>query len=356
MFQDIKRWFARLMRNRELAVLVLTVPTLAVIVYLLLDVLSALFVGVLFAYLLERPVRLLERHRFSRTLATGTIIVLLFLFLTLLVLLAFPTLTTQLADLVEQLPQTADVLTEITLSVNRHLPGFIGPIETDTLSENAKLYLADFGRTFLENTLASVSDIFTLIVYGVLMPLLVFFLLRDKQLIFAWLGKYIPHNKVFGELYASVDEQFGAYIRGKVIEGGIIGLLTWLAFVFFGLNYSFILAVLVGVSVIIPFVGAILVTFPVLVVAYLQFGFTDTFAYLTVAYLVIQLFDGQILVPILFSEVVKIHPVAILGAIIFFGNLWGVWGVFFAIPLASLIKSFLVVVEKQLALEDVPQP
>lgn len=354
MLQDIKRWFDRLMRNRNLAVLILTVPTLAVIVYLLLGVLSPLFVGVLFAYLLEGPVRLLEGWRLSRTLATSAIITLLFMFLTLMILLAVPTLANQLADLVEQLPKTADVLTEITESINPHLPGFIGPIETSTIHDNAQLYLADLGKTFLETTLASVSDIFTLVVYGVLMPLLVFFLLRDKRKLLDWLGKYIPHNEVFGELYGSVDEQFGAYIRGKVIEGGIIGALSWVAFVMFGLNYAFILAVLVGVSVIIPFVGAILVTFPVLIVAYLQFGFSDTFGYLAGAYLLIQLFDGQLLVPVLFSEVVKIHPIAILVAIIFFGNLWGVWGVFFAIPLASLIKSFLVVVEKHLAPVDVP--
>jgi len=58
-----------------------------------------------------------------------------------------------------------------------------------------------------------------------------------------------------------------------------------------------------------------------------------------VIYGVIQFVDGNILVPLLFSEAVNLHPVAIITAILLFGGMWGLWGVFFAIPLATLIKA-----------------
>jgi putative permease len=57
------------------------------------------------------------------------------------------------------------------------------------------------------------------------------------------------------------------------------------------------------------------------------------------AYGVIQLLDGNVLVPLLFSEAVNLHPVAIIVAVLFFGGIWGVWGVFFAIPLATLVSA-----------------
>ena len=106
-----------------------------------------------------------------------------------------------------------------------------------------------------------------------------------------------------------------------------------------GLNFSLLLSFLVGISVIIPFVGAIAVTLPVALIAYFQWGVAAQFWYLLLAYQIIQILDGNALVPILFSEVVNLHPVAIIVAVLFFGGLWGVWGVFFAIPLATLVQA-----------------
>jgi putative permease len=100
-----------------------------------------------------------------------------------------------------------------------------------------------------------------------------------------------------------------------------------------------LLATLVGLSVIIPYIGATVVTIPVALVAYFQWGWSAQFAWLLIAYLVIQVLDGNVLVPLLFSEAVNLHPIAIIVAVLFFGGLWGFWGVFFAIPLATLVQA-----------------
>ena len=105
------------------------------------------------------------------------------------------------------------------------------------------------------------------------------------------------------------------------------------------LNYALLLATIVGLSVIIPYIGAAVVTLPVALIAWFQWGGTSDFIYLMAAYLAVQFMDGNILVPLLFSEVVNMHPAAIIIAVLFFGGLWGVWGVFFAIPLATLIQA-----------------
>jgi putative permease len=76
-------------------------------------------------------------------------------------------------------------------------------------------------------------------------------------------------------------------------------------------------------------------------VAFFQWGFTNEFYYVFGVYALIQTLDGNVLVPLLFSEVVNLHPVAIILAVLFFGGIWGLWGVFFAIPLATLIKAII---------------
>jgi putative permease len=135
--------------------------------------------------------------------------------------------------------------------------------------------------------------------------------------------------------------QLGNYVRGKFIEIVIVGLGTYAIFWFFDLNYTVLLSFLVAISVIIPYVGMVLVTIPVVAVGLLQFGLSDSFFYLMLFYLIFQAFDGNVLVPILFSEAVNLHPIAIIAAVLFFGGIWGFWGLFFAIPLATLVKTLI---------------
>ncbi|MEC8207788.1 MAG: AI-2E family transporter, partial [Pseudomonadota bacterium] len=131
------------------------------------------------------------------------------------------------------------------------------------------------------------------------------------------------------------------YIRGKVFEILIVGTASFIAFAVLDLRYAALLGVLVGLSVLIPFVGAALVTIPVAAVALFQFGLETQFWTILIIYGVIQALDGNVLVPLLFSEAVDLNPVFIIVAVLFFGGLWGFWGVFFAIPLASLVKALI---------------
>ena len=121
----------------------------------------------------------------------------------------------------------------------------------------------------------------------------------------------------------------------------IVWVVTYILFTFMDLNYSLLLSFLVGLSVIIPYVGAIAVTVPIALIGFFQWGLTAKLGTLLVAYQVIQILDGNVLVPLLFSEVVNLHPLAIIAAVLFFGGLFGLWGVFFAIPLATLVQAVL---------------
>ena len=151
--------------------------------------------------------------------------------------------------------------------------------------------------------------------------------------------RILPRNRgLAGQVWEEMNQQITNYIRGKVLEMIVVGVATWIGFLIFGLNYSLLLAVLVGLSVLIPYIGAFVVTIPVVGVALFQFG----------GHRVLELLrgvpdysgpDGNLLVPVLFSEAVNLHPLVIILSVVIFGGLWGFWGVFFAIPLATLIKA-----------------
>jgi len=195
----------------------------------------------------------------------------------------------------------------------------------------------------LTASLASIPSLIVIVVYLILVPIMVFFFLKDHQLIVNYVTSFLPDKrKVLQTVWYEVDEQIGNYVRGKVAEVFIVGIVTYITFYFLHLQYAMLLSVLVGLSVLVPYVGAVVVTIPVVIVAFFQWGLETQFVYVLIAYGIIQAIDGNVLVPLLFSEAVNLHPVAIIIAILVFGGLWGFWGVFFAIPLATLVKALLV--------------
>jgi putative permease len=202
---------------------------------------------------------------------------------------------------------------------------------------------ASLGQAIVGFGLSSIPGVFTFAIYMVLIPLMVFFFLKDRDELIEWVFGFLPKERpALDRIGRDMNRKIANYVRGKGIEITIIGAASYIAFISFGLNYTALLALLVGLSVIVPYIGAFLVTIPVVLVAFFQFGLSGDFYWIVALYCFIQLLDGNVLVPLLFSEAVNLHPVAIIIAVLIFGGLWGVWGVFFAIPLATLCNVLLV--------------
>ena len=330
-------------RNSDINKLIVVAAAVLLFIWFFSAEVAPLFGGILVAYLLEGAVQRLEKFGVSRTAAAG-LIVLLAATAAVVIISLLPLFFLQLQGAAKDLPGIAGGLSSVLKKIADYLPADADSIQQEIIGMVGGV-VSSTGKFLLDNSLGIAVNVFSLVLYLVLLPLLAFFLLKDKVVILRAVQHYIPTTPIFGELWRSVDAQFGSYIRGKFIEAAVVFTLSWAPFAFLKLNYAFSLAIMVGASVFVPFVGAIAVTVPVVLLAYIQFGGDSTFFWIVGIYAIVQAFDGQVLVPLLFSEVVKLHPVAIFAAIIFFGSLWGVWGVFFAIPLASLLKSLLLVIE-----------
>ena len=348
-------WVKRILPNAQAVSFAIFLVVGFVGVLSLGSILMPVFAALVIAYLLEGIVALGERENLPRMLAV-IIVYILFLALLLFILIGLmPLLYQQTVQLVEQLPSMANRIQALVMTLPERYPNFINEAQIYEIVGAIRQELINYGQSILSYSYASLISLIALIVYLILVPLLVFFFLKDKQRILDWFAQYLPKDRYLSlRVWNEVDAQIGNYVRGKFFEIAVLLVASYMTFTLMELNYSVLLAVLMGLSVIIPYVGATLVTFPVMLVAFFQWGVNDDFWYLMLAYAIIQTLDGVVLVPLLFSEVVNLHPVAIMVAILFFGGVWGFWGVFFAIPLATLVKAVLAAWPR-LGGEDLPR-
>ena len=374
MIQVIKKWFHRYFSDPQAVLLAILLLASFTVLMTMSQMLAPVLMSVAIAYLLEGLIQGLQRWRVPRSIAFFFVYSTFVALLCFIVVILLPLLTAQLNGLVKGLPsyveegqkllqalpdkypkliskeQVDEALPDeepkpkeqVDEAQSENYPKLISKKQIDDIIDLIRLKVKDISQTILSYSLASIPIVITLVVYSVLVPLLVFFFLKDKEKIFKWLVGFLPkEHSVAQQIWLEMDAQIGNYIRGKVYEIFLVGTFTYFAFAYLGLNYAPLLAVLVGLSVIIPYVGAVVVTFPVIIVAYFQWGVGPDFLWAVGAYLVIQALDGNVLVPLLFSEAVNLHPVAIIVAVLVFGGFWGFWGVFFAIPLATLVKALL---------------
>lgn len=373
MIGRLSQWYQRHFSDPQVVILALFLGLGLLAVVLFGRMLTPVVASLIIAYLLEGGVQRLNRFGLPRLVSVVSVFTAFLAALFFLIFGLLPMLTRQLAAIVRELPSYVAMAQDWLATLPERYPQLVAPAEPDTelpaeeeaandavvpaeeadqqlaliseeqlsiMLDNLGRELVNYGTTLI--SLSGVMGLVNLLIFLVLMPVLVFFFLKDKDRLIDWLRQYLPRNRALvASVWQEVDAQIGNYVRGKVLEILIVWVVTYGVFAALGLPFSMLLSMLVGFSVIIPYIGAAVVTIPVALVALVAFGLTASFWYVMIAYALIQTLDGNVLVPILFSEVVNLHPVAIIIAVLVFGGIWGFWGVFFAIPLATLVNAVL---------------
>lgn len=338
----ISDWFHRTLTDPQAVILLVLLITGSTVVLFMGKMLTPVIAGIVIAYLLEGLVAPLERLQMPRFLAVLLVFILFSAFVLFTLLGVLPLLSQQLTQLVQQFPSMILKGQDLLLNLPAQYPGFITEEQVIQVISRARSELVGVSQVFLSWSLASVVGVITLLIYVFLVPLLVFFFLKDKNRILSWFRNFLPHDYSLAKrVWRDVDIQMSNYVRGKFFEIVIIWSASFATFTTMDLEFSMLLGLMVGLSVIIPYIGAAVVTIPVALVALFQWGWSPDFMWLIIAYLIIQALDGNFLVPLLFSEVVDLHPIAIIVAVLVFGGIWGFWGVFFAIPLATVVQAIL---------------
>lgn len=342
MITQIRNWLDRRFSNPELLILLFSLLVLVLFFHFLGSLLAPVLASVIIAYLLDSSVNRLTAWKVPHILAVSLVVLLFIGIFLLIFLVVFPIVWKQLMNLISELPSMLRKSEQFLLHLPERYPDFITSTQIQTVVASFQSNLSDIGKFLVKYSLSTVFSLITIVVYCILVPLMVFFFLKDRNVIIQWFSRYMPRKRrLIREVWSEVNAQIGNYIRAKVLEIIIVGVVSVIAFSILGLHYGILLAVLVGLSVLIPYAGVILVTIPVVLIAYMQWGGDTHFWVTTIVYLVIVALDGNVLAPILFSETMQIHPVAVIVAVIIFGSIWGFWGIFFAIPLATVLKALL---------------
>ena len=343
MFRFFKEWYDSHLTDPNQVALALIILFISLTTYILLATVAPILVAIILAYMLEGIV-----HRFTENYRIRRNIIVLFVYLSFLAVsmiilfLIFPLMIEQLTLFIKSLPSILEKGKTFLLSFTSTDKGLISANQLTNIFSVLNSEITMMSGSIVSYSLSSAGSIIEIVIYMLIVPILIFFLLFDKKEINAWFKKFFPEKlDLSKKAYAELDLKIGNYIRCKFIEIIIVWIASTLLFTILGLNYSLILGFLCGISVIIPYVGAIAVTIPILFVGYFQWGTSSEFWYIVFAHILIQILDGNVVVPILFSDAVNLHPLAILVSILFFGTIWGIWGVFFAIPLAVLVNTLL---------------
>jgi putative permease len=338
----LKSWVERYFSDEEALILLVVLVAGFAAIILFGRMLAPFFTAMVIAFLLQGVVSALTRRGLPHLLA---VIIVFLAFISVLLTLAFilmPLIWNQLVGLVQETPRMFASGQGWLDELQARYPNIITPDHIQNWIGVASREISQLGQRALTLSLASLGNVMSLIIYLVLVPILVFFMLKDRHVLVGFMLSLLPQKRtLLSRIWREMDDQIANYIRGKFIEIIIVGTVTFFTFAFFGLPYTALLAVLVGFSVLVPYIGAAMATLPVAAVAGFHFGLSEEFVYVLVAYGVIQALDGNVLAPVLFSETNNIHPVSIIVAVLFFGGIWGFWGIFFAIPLATLLKALI---------------
>ena len=340
MFDQINKLFNKLFSNEESLIFSLLILAFLLVLYFFGGLLTPFIISLIFAYLLIGLTKNLIKYGLTELVSLIISYVIFLLsgigFLVWLIPLIFqqtqaffievPVWLNNFRSFIENLVQSNQELVSSD-QISSFFTEFIGR-------------LSSISQGVLDASISGIQDTLVFSIYLIMIPVLVFFFLFDKERIVRGFLMLLPKKRaMLSEVWIEMDDQLSNYVWGKGVEILIVGFVAAVIFGTIGLNYTALLSIIVGVSVLIPYVGAFLATIPVVVVAFLQFGIGFDLYMIVGLYLLLQALDGYLLVPILFSDAVKLHPVVIMLAVFVFGGIFGFWGAFFSIPLATFIKA-----------------
>lgn len=302
---------------------------------------AALFFPIIIAGLLYYILRPVVRT-FSKTKYIPQPIAILLVFvivgglLYLGINLAGGVIVHQIQQISEQLPKKIDKLASET----KHLVNTtqIGPFSFAELKQKSLSYLSDLLKAIGSNLAGIISAITSVAVTLVIVPFILFYLLKDDYRFAGMMEKLIPsgHIKEGKMILSDIDNTLSAYIVGQLTVAFVDGVLMYIGYIIIDLHYAAVLGLFVMVTAIIPLLGPVLGVLPAIVIALIQNPVLAL--YVLVLVIVVQQLEGNLVSPLVLGKRLDIHPLSIILLLIVAGALYGFIGILIAIPLYAVLK------------------
>jgi predicted PurR-regulated permease PerM len=323
---------------------------LIVIGYLLVvlgPILSPFLIAALLAYLADPITDKLETYNLSRTQAVLVVFGFLTVFTLGALLFLLPKLTGQIAVVIKQIPLAINLVEQKVLPfLQANLGVEAGHFDFSFIKNIIKDNIKQTG-SIINNLLSGIASsglaIAAWLANVVLIPVVLFYLLRDWDVMIAKINQLLPRDletKV-SLLTKECDEVLGAFVKGQFMVMVALGVVYSLGLWMVGLDLALILGVLAGLASIVPYMGFIVGIVAAAIAAMVQFNDPSILIWVSLVFMVGQALEGMVLTPLMVGDKIGLHPVAVIFAIMAGGQLFGFIGILIALPVAAVVMVFL---------------
>lgn len=314
-------------------------------------VLLPFIIALFLSYLLKPVVDFLELKIKSRDIS----ILLSFIFAFSIAILIFvyfiPLFITEMKQLTQNIPEYINVFNRWFKDVDSKLSNKLN-IDLQEILRSNSINFEAISRQVLTTFLNILKSLYSNILYYLLIPIISFYILKDWSKIVKWIKWVLPkkYRKEGISIFNDINKVLHQYIRAQLLDAIIIGILSFLGFSILSVRYAALLGIITGIGNLIPYFGPIFSSIPAVVIA-----LSDSYikAILVVVFLIVlQQIDSFLISPRIIGSRLGLHPLTIIIVLIISNKLFGFISMFFAIPLAAVIKIIFINILRRVNPED----
>lgn len=322
---------------------------LTIFLYYSRRVVIPFFIAFSLAYLLDPLVDRMEKWKLSRTLSVVSLMGAFFASMLGAGLLVFPMLRLQAENLAKNLPGYIDVVENWLRPVLEKVVGLDQMKIQDLLNEGIArfgelpLKVLAFVSSFLWDSLANLFDMILMAANLVIIPVVMFYLLRDYDKIIEKILALIPPRlkEDIVDTVSEVDQVLANFVRGQLMVAFLMGSLYSIGLYAVGTPMSLFIGFLAGLANLVPYLGIIVGFVPAAVLTYLQVQEWVPIFWVMGVFGVVQMLEGMVITPRILGENIGLHPVAVIFAVLLGGELFGLTGIIIGVPAAAVLNVLL---------------
>jgi predicted PurR-regulated permease PerM len=347
---------------------ILALVVVVTLIYLLESVVTILLVALFFAYLINPIVNFLSNHGVGRSIAASLLIVAGFACLISLVLFFVPLIFAELSSFIKLLPNYI-----LRLETQAFAMAEMFNIKIPSDIQELGALISERGREILPKAAQQIGSVLTsiftstlkfvaTIIYLLIIPVLTYYISVSFENIKRGVYDLIPPyaRDVTVAKVKEIDRTISGFIRGQLIVCTFLAIFYSIGFMLIGIDLAILLGTLGGILFVIPYAGTIFAVLSGSIMALARFGDVTHVFYVIGWIGVVQLFESYVLTPRVVGEVIGLHPVIYILALIVGGNLFGFVGILVAVPVTAVLKIFLMsalqAYRNSYLYKDVPEP
>ncbi len=311
------------------------------------EIIAPFFISMIIAYLLNPVAHYLSlKCKLNKSVAVSVVFTLFASIFVIAMLFLLPIISRQILSLITNIPVykrylSVELVPLITTKIASLDPSVASTIKSiiQNFVNNIFSIMSGFANNFWHYTMATIN-MFTL---TIITPVISYYFLENWDRMVASLESLLPlKNKIkIKEILGSINDLLGAYIRGQLNVCILLSCFYGICLSVVGVDSWLLLGLLSGFLVIIPFIGAFISFIITMIISYFSLGLTIKLIYVIIIYSVGAIFEGYVLTPRIIGNNIGLHPLWIIFSVFACGSLFGFVGIFFAIPIAGIIKILL---------------